>query len=155
MAQVHYVEGSVVDGFCPKCEAVTEHTIIKATKRSLREVKCEVCSFVHKYQKTAKAKTKAKKAKTKAKKAKTKRKTRKKAQEVDRKAQAMAEWEAACLENAGVEPLDYSMKTAWEPGAVLLHSSFGKGVVLKTLSERKIEVIFQDGRKRLVQNLKK
>ena len=149
MAQVHYVEGSVVDGFCPKCESITEHTIVKATKKSIREVRCEACTFVHKYQKTAKKKTKAK-AKTKK-----KRKSRKKAQEVDEKAQALAEWEAACLEHAAVEPQDYNMKIEWEPGKVLLHASFGKGVVTKRLSEKKIEVIFQDSRRRLVQNMKK
>ncbi len=149
MAQVHYVEGSVVDGFCPKCESITEHTIVKATKKSIRDVRCEACSFVHKYQKTAKTKAKAK-AKTKK-----KRKTRKKAQEIDEKAQALAEWEAACLANAAVEPQDYSMKKEWEPGKVVLHKRFGKGVVTKKLSERKIEVIFQDSRRRLVQNMKK
>lgn len=155
MAEVHYVEGGVVDGFCPKCEAVTEHTIIKATKRSLREVRCEACSFIHKYQKATKArKAKAKKAKTK--KAKTKkRKSRKKAKEVDEKALALAEWEAACLEHAGTAPQEYKMTAEWEPGKVVLHKNFGKGVVTKKLSERKIEVIFQDSRKRLVQNLKK
>ena len=47
------------------------------------------------------------------------------------------------------------MKVEWEPGKVLLHVSFGKGVVTKRLSEKKIEVIFQDSRKRLVQNMKK
>lgn len=151
MAQVHYVEGSVVDGFCPKCESITEHTIVKATKKSIRDVRCEACSFVHKYQKKAKAKAKAK-AKTKTKK---KRKSRKKAAEVDEKALALAEWEAACLEHAAEEPKDYSMKSEWEPGNVLLHKSFGKGVVTKRLSEKKIEVIFQDSRRRLVQNMKK
>ena len=151
MAQVHYVEGSVVDGFCPKCESITEHTIVKATKKSIRDVRCEACSFVHKYQKTAKAKAKPKaKAKTKK-----KRKSRKKAQEIDEKAQALAEWEAACLENAAVEPQDYDMKVEWALGKVLLHASFGKGVVTKRLSDRKIEVIFQDSRRRLVQNMKK
>ena len=71
------------------------------------------------------------------------------------KALALAEWEAACLEHAGTEPQEYDMATEWNPGKVVLHPNFGKGVVTKTLSERKIEVIFQDSRKRLVQNLKK
>lgn len=151
MAQVHNVEGSVVDGFCPKCEAITEHTIIKATKRSIREVKCEACTFVHKYQKTGKTTAKGKaKAKAKTK----KRKSRKKTQEVDLKAQVLAEWEASCLEHAAVEPRDYDMKVEWEPGQVVLHSKFGKGVILKKLSDKKVEVIFKDSRKRLVQKLK-
>jgi hypothetical protein len=145
MAQVHYVEGSVVDGFCPKCEAITEHTIIKVTKRSIRDVRCEACSFVHKYQKTAKSAAEATR----------KRKSRRKAQEIDEKAQAMAEWEASCLEHAGVEPQDYDMGSAWEAGQVILHGTFGKGVVLKLISDRKIEVIFQNGRKRLIQNMKR
>jgi ribosomal protein L44E len=146
MAEVHYVEGGVVDGYCPKCETKTEHTIVKATKRSIRQVRCEQCRFVHKYQKTAgKTKTKGK--------AKTKRSRKKKAKEVDDAAQIQAEWEAACLEHADEEPRDYDMKKEWEEGAVLLHPRFGKGVVTRRLGDKKVEVIFQNARKRLVQNL--
>lgn len=139
MAQVHFVEGSVVDGYCPKCEIKTEHTIVRATKKSIREVRCESCHHQHKYRKTV-PKAKAKKS-------------RKKAQEMENLAQIKAEWEAACLEHGDEDPREYDMATEWPQGAVILHPVFGKGVVMRVLSEKKVEVIFQNARKRLVQNV--
>ncbi len=139
MAEVHYIEGGVVDGYCPKCEGSTEHTIVKATKRTIREVRCDVCHFVHKYQKAvAVAKN---------------RRARKKSSDLDDTAQVQAEWEAVCLEHASEEPRTYDMAVEWPSGSVILHPIFGKGVVTKRLGATKIEVIFQTARKKLVQNL--
>lgn len=42
----------------------------------------------------------------------------------------------------------YSMKESFKLGALIDHSKFGKGVVLK-VEEQRIEVLFADGKRKL------
>ena len=144
--EVHNVVGSVVDCFCPKCDNDTEHTIISSTKRRIREVKCEVCQFVHKYSNTKK---KAKKSATPSKRG------RKKKQKIDDLVSMGSEWEEEIELKKLVEPVDYRLGGSYAEGTVINHPSFGVGIVKKILSNTKIEMLFQTGRKFLVQNIKK
>lgn len=144
--EVHNVPGSVVDCYCPKCENMTEHTVVSATKRRVREVKCEVCQFVHKY---SKAKIKKEKAATPTKRG------RKKKQKLDESVAIGTEWEEEMEEKKDIQPADYRLGGSYAEGTVIGHSVFGVGIVKKIFSETKFEALFKTGRKYLVQNIKK
>jgi len=171
--EVHNVPGSVLDCFCPKCENTTEHTVVAATKRRVREVRCEACKFVHKFtaekksakkSKTAKTVKAAKTAKT-AKAAKTSkppkaavkpaRRGRRKKQRADGGVGGANEWEVEMEEKKDVAVVDYRLGGSYAEGTVIRHPSFGVGFVKKILSDNKFEALFKGGRKFLVQNIKR
>lgn len=174
-AEVHNVPGSVLDCFCPKCENTTEHTIVTATKRRVREVRCEACKFVHKFaavkksakaarpEKPAKPAKSAKSAKpvktaksTKAPKAaKAAKRGRRKKHRAEGGAGGANEWEEEMEEKKDIAVVDYRLGGSYAEGTVLRHPSFGVGFVKKILSENKFEALFKGGRKYLVQNIKR
>lgn len=177
--EVHNVPGSVLDCFCPKCEQTTEHTIVVATKRRVREVRCEACKFVHKFttakkttkkSKTAKTAKAAKTAKTaksvkpvKAAKsskppkadAKPAKRGRRKKQRAEGRGGGANEWEEEMEEKKDVAVVDYRLGGSYAEGTVIRHPSFGVGFVKKILSDNKFEALFKGGRKFLVQNIKR
>jgi ribosomal protein L44E len=162
-AEVHNVPGSVLDCFCPKCENTTEHTIVSASKRRVREVRCEACKFVHKYsamKKSAKpAKTskpaKALKAGKTVKAAKPARRGRRKKSRAEGGGGGANEWEREMEEKKDTAVVDYRLGGSYAEGTVIRHPSFGVGFVKKIISGNKFEALFKGGRKFLVQNIKR
>jgi len=145
--EIHYVEGSIVDCLCPKCQVQTEHTILSVTKRSIRDVRCEMCQFPHRYSTTKKPA--AEPAGPLAARGR-KRKTRE-----DEDLVTGTEWEAQLGERGPVEPVAYRLGGSYAEGNVIRHQLFGVGIVRKVLYETKIEVLFQGGLKYLIQNIRK
>jgi hypothetical protein len=145
---IHNVAGSVLDCFCPKCENQTEHTVVSATKRRVREVKCEVCQFVHKY-----SNIKKKAGKRSA--AVTAKRGRRKKLGTDEPFVSGSEWEEEMVKKKFVEPVDYRLGGSYAEGTLIQHPNFGVGVVKRIISDHKIESLFKAGRKVLVQNIKK
>ena len=146
--EVHNVAGSVLDCFCPKCDNQTEHTVVSATKRRVREVKCEVCQFVHKF-------SNIKKKAGKGGAAVAARRGRKKKVRYDDAVHSGSEWEEEMAEKKLVEPVDYRLGGSYAEGTVISHPLFGVGIVKKIISDTKIESLFKAGRKYLVQNIRK
>jgi hypothetical protein len=144
--EVHNVPGSVLDCYCTKCERMTEHTVVTASKLKVREVKCEACGFVHKY-------TKGKKQASS--KSKSSKRGRKKKQKEDEDSLAGSQWEEEMGEKGSVEPVHYRLGGSYAEGTVISHPTFGVGIVKRILSETKIEALFKKGKKHLVQNIKK
>jgi hypothetical protein len=71
------------------------------------------------------------------------------ASRVDPEAAARAEWAAL---QPGMNPeqaIPYDMNRPFRAKNLLLHPSFGLGIVQMVLPPNKIDVLFQDGRKRL------
>lgn len=167
-AEVHNVPGSVLDCFCPKCENITEHTIVSATKRRVREVRCEACKFAHKFtamKKTAKQRktskpskpvkpAKPQKAVKAATTAKPARRGRRKKLRGDGGGGAN-EWEVEMEEKKDMAAVDYRLGGSYAEGTVIRHPSFGVGFVKKIISGNKFEALFKGGRKFLVQNIKR
>jgi len=159
-AEVHNVPGSVLDCFCPKCENTTEHTIVTATKRRVREVRCEACKFVHKFAATKKSAKPAKAAKPgKAPKAPKAAKPAKRGRRKKLRAEGGGgganEWEEEMEEKKDIAVVDYRLGGSYAEGTVIRHPSFGVGFVKKIISENKFEALFKGGRKFLVQNIKR
>ncbi len=147
VTDVHNVVGSVLDCFCPRCDGLTEHTVILATKRRVREVKCEACDFVHKYS-NAKGKNQRNSV------AAVVSPGRRKQSETDDMSPSGLEWEEEMNKKRFIEPVGYRLGGSYAEGTVIKHPLFGVGIVKRIVSENKIESLFKTGRKILVQKIK-
>jgi hypothetical protein len=101
-----------------------------------QKVMCKTCKATHTYKDPSAAKTKTPIAKI-AKKAKTKSNGRKVTESVGEL------WNKA-MSKATNAPQDYSMKASFQTGDVIVHPTFGNGIVEKLIDNNKIEILFQD-----------
>ena len=120
-----YAAGENVAAWCTKCKQGLDHAIVAMDGETIAKVKCKTCGSAHKYRDPAgPAKTRsAKKLETAAKAAETL-------------------WES-CLTTAKGKERSYDMACKYRVGDVVLHNTFGKGVVRKTYMN-KCDVLFKD-----------
>ncbi|MBN2357039.1 hypothetical protein JXO59_13060 [candidate division KSB1 bacterium] len=135
--------GVEVEALCTKCKNATMHVITTVKEGEISRVKCKKCLDSHRYrpidEKIKKKLAKLKKMK-KAKKPSQSRETRK--------------WNKL-LEQADPEnAISYRMGATYTEHDVIQHDKFGLGVVVKILEPGKISVVFSDGVKNMVQNMK-
>ena len=108
-----------------------------------KRVECSTCHGLHAYHpvKVPKEPATAKGTRTKAAAARR--------PKADPEAVARAEWEAL---QPGMDPaqaIPYDMNGTYRVNALLQHSHFGLGIVQLVLPPNKIDVLFQEGKKRL------
>ncbi len=138
-----YIEGNEIESHCGRCKKDTTHVVHEIDKGKVKKVRCTICKAKHAYRKP---KTASKKKDTAEKETKPKtRKRRKKATPPD-------PWKKAMENREEEETRPYSFEEVFEPGEIIEHDAFGKGVVLQTISENKMEVVFQDGIKIMIYN---
>lgn len=63
------------------------------------------------------------------------------------------DWRQLLLEASREGVPEYNMADNYKEGALLLHPSFGVGVVAKLISSRKMEVIFESSKKLMAMNV--
>ncbi|MDA8307009.1 MAG: hypothetical protein M0Z81_09300 [Deltaproteobacteria bacterium] len=63
------------------------------------------------------------------------------------------DWRLLLLEASREGVPEYSLADSYKEGALLLHPSFGLGVVTKVISSRKMEVIFETSKKLMAMNV--
>jgi len=121
---------------CTKCGYELNHVVIVHNAQGIVDrVKCLTCGSEHKYRPEGKA--------TPAKNIKKKATTRKKVAAVDY--QKLSEL------FRDKEPLPYSMSGTFKEDDVILHQTFGRGIVL-SVSGQRIDVAFPDGPRTLACN---
>jgi hypothetical protein len=124
--------GESIESYCGRCKENLDHTIMSKDGDAVSKVRCKTCGSLHKFRgvvdpqkiRKARAKTAAGEAET-----------------------ALLTWEARLAEAKGKER-DYDMGAKYRIGEVVNHNSFGKGIVMKLLSN-KCEMLFKD-RERLM-----
>jgi hypothetical protein len=121
--------GGPVEARCTKCRKNTGHIIIEMAEESPAKVQCDVCSRQHKYRPP-----------TVPKKAGVRR-------TVDPKIAEKKEWAELRPTMKDDLAISYSMTTAFKTGALMDHPAFGLGLVQRLAGPRKIEVLFEDGKK--------
>ncbi len=82
----------------------------------------------------------------------TKKKTTKKRKKKKSSSEAAKDLWIKGIANAESESRSYSIKNNYEVGEVIDHKLFGRGVVKTLVGNEKIEVVFEDQVKTLVQN---
>lgn len=125
------VVGGEIDAFCTKCKRLTAHTVVSILRGRPAKVLCNICESQHQFRTTAPEPS---------------RETRTKVAPKNR-----ALWEEA-LQRAGEQVVPYTMDARFEAEQVIEHPTFGKGVVVRTYDQTKMEVLFQDQIRRLIHN---
>ena len=131
MTQKPLSAGDPVESHCTKCRTLTNHTIVAMVNNQPVRVECNTCGGQHNYR----PQFKPKKALV----------TRPPAQ----KSSTSSAWQRLIKESDAQRAVDYSMTTAFEVGAVMAHPKFGLGIVQACLGKGKIDVLFEDGSKKL------
>ena len=128
MAEIN--AGSDVDAYCSKCKLVLAHVVIAMRGSKPARVECKTCKGVHAYKATATTKksTRAKRAATKS-----------------------ANDYEAMMEGRDIsQAIKYRASQSFEEHDIMDHKTFGIGLVMRMLDDKKLEVMFQTGTKVLV-----
>jgi len=123
--------GWPVESRCTKCRRITNHIIVAMEDEMPAKVQCNTCSGQHKYRPPATTKMAAEKMTPPPK------ETRQK------------DWQEMKSKIEGAKATDYSMDSSFKINTVMKHPVFGLGLVEKIIGHRKIEVLFEGGRKKL------
>ena len=129
--------GQEIEAYCGKCKDDTLHSITTLSGDKIEKVMCNVCMSYHKYKEPAKLLDK--KIETKPVKEKTTRPRRSK-------------WTRLLNDTDSDSAIEYEMEKSYEVATAIQHKTFGLGVIKNVIDDQKIEVLFHDGEKILVQN---
>jgi hypothetical protein len=117
--------GDNISSYCTKCKLSPDHVVVAMDGDTIAKVKCKTCGSLHKFRDPADVK---------------KPRTLKKKEDAVKTAETL--WESCLSEARGKERV-YDMTGRYRIGDVVLHSTFGKGVVRK-LYMNKCDVLFKD-----------
>ena len=135
--------GQELEAYCGKCKIDTLHLITAASDNKIDKVMCKVCTSYHKYKKPTGEETEPKSAK------KTEPKPAK-------KPRTRAKKTAQLLKDADIDTaIEYKMGSIYEVNSAISHKKFGLGIVKSIIDEQKMEVLFNEGEKILVQNIQR
>jgi hypothetical protein len=135
--------GSTIETRCTRCKGVLNHTIVAMVGEKIVRVECSTCHGVHAYH-PVKTPREAAAAKGSLKKVAVPRKTK-----ADPEAVARAEWAEMQPVIDSAQAIPYDMTRVYRVKNVLAHPNFGLGIVQLVIPPNKIDVLFQDGKKRL------
>lgn len=135
--------GDCIEARCTRCRKILNHTIVAMVGERVVRVECNTCRGMHNYhaEKVVKEPAAAKSVRTAA---PAPRKGKKDPAAADRE-----EWESL---RSGMEPeraIPYDMNGTFRVKSLVAHPVFGLGVVKLVIPPKKIEVLFQDGKKLL------
>lgn len=120
--------GDIIDARCTKCQKVTNHIIVAIADNKPAKVQCNTCQGNHRYRPPEIVRKPPKRVS-------------------DTPVVKAEEW--VDLENAksNIAAKDYNMDSTYRTGATIKHSSFGIGLVQRLCGNRKMEVLFESGKK--------
>ena len=133
-----YSTGGQIEAWCTKCKLELEHTIIALVDDLPKKVKCNTCNGKHNYR-TAPAKKTRTGSKT------TARKTRSKGPTYE-------EYISSLTGGDPSKAKPYALSGHFEKDEVINHPRFGLGIVLSIIKTDKMEILFKDGPRLLIQN---
>ncbi len=127
-----YEVGTDIVSWCTKCKLMLDHTISALVDALPKKVKCKTCNGHHNYRE-----------KEPEKKTPGTRKTKKSEYQI-----LMAKVDEGGLSGAK----KYSIKGNFKANQMIEHATFGIGFISSVINRSKVEVIFENGTKRMVQN---
>ncbi len=117
--------GGTTDSWCGKCKLVLAHTIEAMVGNKPARVHCNTCKTQHTYRPHAPGTSRPVRARTNR-------------------------YQALLQGKDPAEARKYSSKDRYEPGDIVDHPTFGRGVTTAIKDATKIEVLFEGGSKLLV-----
>ncbi|MFA5073906.1 MAG: hypothetical protein WC539_08455 [Nitrospirota bacterium] len=115
--------GEQVVSYCTKCKLNLDHTIVAMDGEIIAKAKCRTCGSTHKFRDPAET-----------------RKTRTRKEGAQKTVEVL--WES-CIAEAKGQERTYDMAGKYRVGDIVLHNTFGKGVVRK-IYFHKCDVLFRD-----------
>ena len=115
--------------YCTKCKLDFSHTIVAMIGDKIVRVKCRTCGSEHNYRDRSKKRATAKRSSSTVKRATP-------VKSVERR------WDEAMSKAKGPD-IPYDMSGSYKKGDIVLHTTFGRGVVLEVV-EKKMTLIFKD-----------
>lgn len=129
--------GSELDSYCGRCKLELRHVVVAMVDGLPKRVRCLTCENEHNHRLPRKKTTSTRR--------KTKKTSSRKAQE------AAAQWASVMAEWDDERARKYSVFGSFQVNDYLLHSSFGKGVVVEVPGPDRIITLFENGEKLLLQ----
>jgi len=136
--------GAEIESICTKCKIPSVHVITAIDDNTVTKVMCKICNSYHK----PRFEEKLKKTKT----AMTEKPSKHKKAASSSKSSEERKWSRLLKKVDEEKPLEYKMSESYQSDSVIDHPIFGLGVIVDVLSQKKIQVFFQDGEKTLVHN---
>lgn len=121
--------GDQIEARCTKCRKNNTHTIIAVEEETPAKVECDVCNRQHKYRPPTVPRKPAPR------------------RTIDPNEDARKEWATLRPGMKVSKATDYSMEAPYKRGSLMNHPVFGLGLVQRVAGHRKVEVLFEDGRK--------
>jgi hypothetical protein len=124
--------GADIDTFCSRCDLTLAHIVVAMDKTKVVRVQCKTCKTVHAYrsgEKTRSPRSSEPRSTSNA-----------SARDYDK---VMAGKDLSRAKR-------YDAKTTFAEGEIVDHKLFGLGLIVKVLSDGKIDVVFRIGSKVLV-----
>lgn len=126
--------GDHIESHCTRCRTLMNHTLIALVDGQPVRVKCNTCGGEHAYRMPRQA-TKSKTQRSSKPRTKT-----------DPTAALRQEWETQLAQHDPATAIPYRMDASFKPNSLVNHPSFGLGLV-QQIGDRKIEVLFAEGKK--------
>jgi hypothetical protein len=120
--------GDIIDARCTKCQKVTNHVVVAMIDIKPVSVQCNTCSGTHRYRSPEPVR-------------KVPRRTS------DSPTVKADEWTQLQTAVSTEIAKDYDMDRYYRVGTVIKHPNFGLGLVQRIIGNRKIEILFEDGKK--------
>ncbi len=124
-----------IASWCTRCKEILGHTIVALKDEEPKKVKCNTCNGNHNYREKG---PEPKAARTPRKPKQTKYETL--------MSQLEDDYDFSRVKK-------YNMGGNYKADQMINHASFGIGFILLIINRNKIDILFKDGLKRLVQNL--
>ncbi len=134
----NYSAGGYIDAWCTRCKLELVHTIVAMVANAPKRVKCNTCGSLHNFRHKASEQKKIR-PKRPAKKATSR--------EIN-----YDEYMSRLTDGDFSGATKYRIDGDFEKEEMIDHSKFGIGIVLYVIQNDKIEVLFKEGPKLLVQN---
>lgn len=136
-----YEIGKEVEAYCSKCKYKMVHIITAVVDNEIKKVICKGCNSTHVYRTEKPVKSlRVKKSSESTPALTTVRRPRKR------------DWASLRARISESQIIDYNIKKDFTSVQSVNHKKFGVGIITKILSDKKIEVIFENGTKVLAQN---
>jgi len=135
--------GNIVEASCTRCRATLNHTIVAMVGEKIVRVECNTCHGVHNYRGPVEKKEKT------SSQAATKKQAVPRQPKKDPGISDMEEWEALKPTFDRTQATPYDMDRKYRTNELINHSTFGIGIVKTNIPPKKMEVLFELGKKLL------
>ena len=135
--------GNIIEASCTRCRATLNHTIVAMVGEKVVRVECNTCHGVHNYRGPVEKKEKT------ISQAAPKKQSVPRQPKKDPGISDMEEWEALKPTFDRNQATPYDMDRKYRANELINHSTFGLGIVKTNIPPKKMEVLFELGKKLL------